>query len=64
MMKNRSKTPTHNFKGPRKERVYDLSKQDSFLFNKTPILASALQKLKKNEGSAKKKHPVSTNQPK
>lgn len=54
-MRNKSKTPQRSFKGPKQERVYDLSKQDSFLFNKTPILASALQRLKKNEGFSKGK---------
>jgi hypothetical protein len=31
---------------PHKERIVDASHQDSFIFNKTPILASALKKLK------------------
>lgn len=55
MYKNKPQSPSHSFKKPRQERVVDLSKQDSFLFNKTPILASALQRLKKNQGSVPKK---------
>ena len=35
------------------DRVVDLSKQEDFLFNKTPILSSALEKLK-NKGSKPK----------
>lgn len=63
-MKNRSHTPSRFSKGPRQERVVDLSRQDNFLFNKTPILASALQRLKKNEGSSKKKQPIAPSKPK
>jgi hypothetical protein len=44
--------------------MYDLSKQDNFLFNKTPILASALQKLKKNNSNDKKKQIVNQSKPK
>lgn len=40
-------------KGKNVDRIVDLSKQDDFLFNKTPILSSALQKLK-NKGSKPK----------
>lgn len=47
-MKNRSSQSPHAYKKPKQEKMVDMSKQDSFLFNKTPILASALQKLKKN----------------
>lgn len=47
-MHSKSKTQQRSYRGPKQEKVYDLSKQDSFLFNKTPILASALQRLKKN----------------
>lgn len=50
-MKNRA---PHQFSKPKQERVYDMSKQDNFLFNKTPILASALQRLKKHESGEKK----------
>lgn len=69
MLKNKFQTPphsshsSHTFKKPKQERVYDLSKQDSFLFNKTPILASALQKLKKHESKDKKKLIPSTTTP-
>lgn len=57
---NRSKShgSQHSFKKPRQERMSDLSKQDNFLFNKTPILASALQRLKKHDSHDKKKQPV------
>lgn len=55
MYKNKSQSHSNSFKKPRQDRVVDLAKQDSFLFNKTPILASALQRLKKNEGSVPKK---------
>ncbi len=55
MIKNKSHTPPHSFKKPKQQKVYDLSKQDNFLFNKTPILASALQKLKKHDSHDKKK---------
>lgn len=49
----------HSFKKPRTEKVFDLSKQTDFLFNKTPILASALKRLKDNSPrtpSASKAH--------
>lgn len=36
-MNKKNKKPSFN-----KDRVMDLSKQDDFLFNKTPILSSAL----------------------
>ena len=36
-----------SFKRPKSDKVIDMSKQSDFLFNKTPILASALQRLKK-----------------
>jgi len=52
-MKNKSQPKTWK---PKQERVMDLSKQDNFLFNKTPILASALQRLKKHESGDKKKN--------
>lgn len=48
MNKHRSPGHSNSFKKPRGEKMADLSKQDTFLFNKTPILASALQRLKKN----------------
>lgn len=37
------------------DRFVDMSKQDDFLFNRTPILASALQKLKQTDKSSNKK---------
>lgn len=40
------------------DRYVDMSKQDDFLFNRTPILASALQKLKKND-----KNDIKRNKP-
>ena len=39
----------------KRDKVVDLSKQDDFLFNKTPILSSALHKLK-NKSSKPKPH--------
>lgn len=60
MQKNKHSNSPHSFKKVNKERVVDMSKQDNFLFNKTPILASALQRLKKNEGSEKKKTTTTT----
>ena len=36
-----------SFKKSKNDKVIDMSKQSDFLFNKTPILASALQRLKK-----------------
>jgi hypothetical protein len=48
MQKNKHSNSPHSFKKVNKERVVDMSKQDNFLFNKTPILASALQRLKKH----------------
>lgn len=47
-MKNKSSPASHQYKKPKLQKMVDMSKQDSFLFNKTPILASALNKLKKN----------------
>ncbi len=64
MIKNRTHNSSHSFKKPRAERMSDLSKQDNFLFNKTPILASALQKLKKHESNDKKKQVVLPSKPK
>lgn len=59
MIKNKSQGKQWK---PKQERVMDLSKQDNFLFNKTPILASALQRLKKHEGGEKKKNNAVTPQ--
>lgn len=42
-----SKKKFSNFK----ERIVDASHQDDFIFNKTPILASALKKLKAKSGA-------------
>ena len=40
-----------NFKSKYTERMTDASHQDDFIFNKTPILASALKKLKTKASS-------------
>ena len=42
-----------SYKPKNKDRMMDLSKQDDFLFNKTPILSSAVQKLKNKESHNK-----------
>ena len=42
----------------RRDKVVDLSKQDDFLFNKTPILSSALQKLKNKSSKPKTHQPI------
>jgi hypothetical protein len=47
--KSKSKGYNPNFK---KDRMTDASHQDGFMFNKTPILASALKKLKNKTGSS------------
>jgi hypothetical protein len=47
--KSKSKGYNPNFK---KDRMTDASHHDEFIFNKTPILASALKKLKNKTGSS------------
>ena len=44
-----------SFKKSKNDKVVDMSKQSDFLFNKTPILASALQRLKKQTPVAQSK---------
>lgn len=46
-----------------KERVVDASHQDDFIFNKTPILASALKKLKAKSASTSAPKPVKRSSP-
>lgn len=45
--KSKGYNPSYN-----KDRMTDASHQDDFIFNKTPILASALKKLKTKTGSS------------
>ena len=44
------------YKKSKNDKVIDMSKQSDFLFNKTPILASALQRLKKQATPTQSKH--------
>jgi len=46
-----------------KDRIVDASHQDNFIFNKTPILASALKKLKAKSTSQSIPKPVKRMQP-
>lgn len=47
-----------------KERIVDASHQDDFIFNKTPILASALKKLKaKSASSTSAPKPIKRSSP-
>ena len=53
------------FKPKSKNKVHyvDVSKQDNFMFNRTPILASALERIKKQSNSkSQKKNTSSVNQ--
>lgn len=46
-----------------KDRVVDASHQDNFIFNKTPILASALKKLKAKSSTLSTPKPMKRSEP-
>jgi hypothetical protein len=52
MNKSKSKS-NQNFSKAKKDRMVDVSKHDDLIFNRTPILSSALKRLQKNESKGK-----------
>jgi len=59
MSENKKNFSKKKYSNP-KEKVVDASHQDNFIFNKTPILASALKKLKakSHTGSSSVQKPI------
>ncbi len=51
--KSNNKNNNKSFSKPRKDRMIDISRQDGLIFNRTPILSSALQKLKRDDAKGK-----------
>lgn len=51
--RSNNKNGKKSFSKPRKDRMVDISRQDGLIFNRTPILSSALQKLRKDDAKGK-----------